>query len=142
MADEDRAARQRELAGQLQGRSDEEITMGIEVQGVNAVLEQVFAGMAAAFVPARAAGQHAVVQYDVAAPGGVRTWQLTIADGRCEAVRGAAGAARVTLALGLPDFMRLVAGLVPGPQLFMTGKLKLTGDPMFAQVMQSWFAPA
>ena len=68
MADESRAARQRELAAQLEGRSDQEITMGIEVQGVDGVLDQIFAGMAEAFTPSRAAGQSAIIQYDVNAP--------------------------------------------------------------------------
>jgi putative sterol carrier protein len=32
------------------------------------------------------------------------------------------------------------AGQLDGMQAFMTGKLKLTGDMMFAQSMQAWFA--
>jgi putative sterol carrier protein len=142
MADEERAARQRELAAQLEGRSDEEIAKGVEVQGVDEVLDLIFAGLAEAFAPSRAAGQSAVIQYDVVAPGGVRTYQLRVADGRCTVARGAAGPARVTLTLALPDLMRLVAGLLNGPQAFMTGKLKIAGDLMLAQVMQTWFAPA
>ena len=55
--------------------------------------------------------------------------------------KGAAGPARVTLQLGIADFMRLVAGVLNGPQAFMQGKLKIAGDLMFAQVMQTWFAP-
>jgi putative sterol carrier protein len=139
MADEDRAARQRELAAQLQGRSDQEITLGVEAQGVDTVLDQIFSGMAEAFVPARAAGQGAVVQYDVNTSGGVLSYQLKVAEGRCDVVKGGGSPARVTLQLALADFMRLVAGILNGPQAFMQGKLKIAGDLMFAQIMQTWF---
>ena len=143
MSVEDRAARQRELAAQLEGRSDQEITLGVEAQGVDTVLDQIFSGMAEAFVPARAAGQSAVVQYDINTSSGVRTYQLRVADGRCDVVKGGGGSpARVTLQLALADFMRLVAGILNGPQAFMQGKLKIGGDLMFAQVMQTWFQPA
>ena len=71
--------------------------------------------------------------------GTVHSYQLKIAGGKCELVKGAAGPARVTLTLQAPDFLRLVTGTLNGMQAFMTGKLKLTGDMMFAQVMQGWF---
>jgi len=45
----------------------------------------------------------------------------------------------VTLALALADFLRFIAGQLDGMQGFMGGKLKLTGDIMFAQSMRSWF---
>jgi putative sterol carrier protein len=142
MADEASAARRSTLAAQLQGRPGAEIVAGIEAQGVDTVLDEVFAGMAAAFVPARAAGQSAIVQYDVVVPGGVRIYQLRVADGRCVVGKGRTEQARLTLGLGLADLMRLVAGVLQGPEAFMTGKLRLAGDVMFAQMVQGWFTPA
>src|SRR5438132_1209472 len=53
--------------------------------------------------------------------------------------KGAPGPARVTLALAFPDFLRLVSGKLDGMQAFFSGKLKVSGDMMFAQTMQSWF---
>jgi len=140
MAD-DRQARQKELAASIEGRSDEEIEKGIEAQGTETVLDQIFAGMAEAFLPAKAAGQSAVIQYDVKTGGKAHSYQLKVADGKCQIVKGAAGPARVTLGLGLADFMRLVSGKLNGMQAFMSGKLKLQGDMMFAQTMQGWFQP-
>jgi len=140
MADE-KQARRDALGALIEGRSDEEITRGVEAQGTDSVLSQVFAGMAEAFLPDRAAGQSAVIQYDVTASGKTHTFQLKIAGGKCEVVKGAPGPARVTLDLGCPDFLRLVTGKLNGMQLFMAGKLKLQGDMMFAQVMQGWFQP-
>ena len=140
MAD-DRQARQKELAASIEGRSDEEIEKGIEAQGTETVLDQIFAGMAEAFLPAKASGQSAVIQYDVKAGGKAHSYQLKVADGTCQVAKGAGGPARVTLALSLADFMRLVSGKLNGMQAFMSGKLKLQGDMMFAQTMQGWFQP-
>lgn len=141
MADDADKARQ-ELAATIEGRSDDEIVKGVEVQGVETVLTQIFGGMTQAFLPDKAGAQSAVIQYDVTASGKTYTYQLKCGDGKCELVKGAAGPARVTLNLALPDFLRLVTGKLNGMQAFMAGKLKIAGDMMFAQVMQGWFRQA
>jgi putative sterol carrier protein len=128
-----------ELAGMIEGRSDEEIVKGVQQEGIDKVLGQIFDGMKAAFVPEAAAGQSAVVQYDVAAPDGTHSYQIKVANGKCEIHKGTGDPARVTLTLALPDFLKLIAGKLDGMQAFMTGKLRLGGDMMFAQTMQSWF---
>ena len=134
-------ARRQELANMIEGRSDEEIAKGVEATGVETTLERVFAGMCEAFLPEKAGPQSAVIQYDVTASGRTHSYQLKVADGKCQIVKGAAGPARVTLGLGLADFLRLVTGKLNGMQAFMSGKLKLQGDMMFAQTMQGWFQP-
>src|SRR5207247_2853788 len=132
-------ARRAELAAMIEGRSDDEITRGVEERGVASVLDGVFQGMAQAFLPDRAAGQNAVVQYDVTVAGVPHPYQLRVAGGQCEVVKGRVDTPRVTLTLALPDFLRLVAGKLPPVQAFMTGKLKLQGDMMIATAMQGWF---
>ncbi len=131
---------QADLATAIQGRTDEEIVALVAERGGDAVLQAVFAGMAAAFQPERAAGQSAVIQYDVRTAEGVASWQLHVAGGACTLARGAAQPPRVTLSLALPDFLRLIYGQLDGMQAFMTGKLQLSGDIFFPQMMQSWFA--
>lgn len=128
-----------DLASMVEGRSDQEITSAIEKEGTDKVLGDIFNGMAAAFVPEAAAGQSAIVQYDVGASGGTKSYQLKVAGGKCIVQKGSPEPARVTLALALPDFLRLIAGKLDGMQAFMTGKLRLSGDMMFAQTMQTWF---
>ena len=128
-----------ELAALVEGHSDEDINAAVSKDGVDKVLGQIFDGMASAFVPEAAAGQNAIVQYDVSAPDGTHSYQLVVANGKCTVHKGAGDPARVTLGLSLPDFLRLIAGKLDGMQAFMTGKLRLAGDMMFAQVMQSWF---
>jgi putative sterol carrier protein len=45
----------------------------------------------------------------------------------------------VTLKLDGVNFLRLVTGNAIGPMLFMSGKLKIEGDLMFAAQIQSMF---
>ena len=128
-----------DLAALVEGHSDDEINAAVSKDGVDKVLGQIFDAMAFAFAPEAAAGQSAIVQYDVAAADGTHSYQLVVADGKCTVRKGAGDAARVTLGLSLPDFLRLIGGKLDGMQAFMTGKLRLAGDMMFAQTMQSWF---
>jgi len=139
MTDQSLEARRAELATLIEGRSDEEITRGVEERGVGGVLDGVFAGMAEAFLPEKAGAQSAVVQYDVTVAGQPHSYHLNIADGQCVVARGRADTPRVTLVLALPDFLRVVAGKLPPVQAFMSGKLKLQGDMMIATAMQGWF---
>jgi putative sterol carrier protein len=46
---------------------------------------------------------------------------------------------RVTFKLKPVDFLKLVSGNAAGPMMFMTGKLKIEGDLMFAAGVQSLF---
>lgn len=140
MSDASAADIGREGLGQLlEGRSDEEINEFVSQAGVDTLLEQVFEGMRAAFVAERAAGQSAVAQWDITAPDGAHTFQVKMADGQCTVSAGTPDSPRVTLALSLPDFLRFVSGQLDGMQAFMGGKLKLSGDMMFATTMQNWF---
>jgi putative sterol carrier protein len=125
----------------VEARSNEELVGDIQRQegGVDGVLEKVFNGMSESFNPDKAAGQQAVVQYEITAPDGSHEYAMRIADGRCEIDRGQAESPRVTLRIGLADFLRLITGAANGMQLFMTGKLKVSGDLFFAQTYQSWF---
>ena len=139
MAEQSSEERRQALAATLEGHSDEEIAMGVEAQGIETVLGQCFTGMAEAFLPEKAGAQSAVIQYDITASGKTHSYQLKVADGKCEVVKGAAGPARTTLGLNVADFLRLLTGKLNGMQAFMAGKLRITGDMMFAQVMQGWF---
>jgi putative sterol carrier protein len=129
------------LKAAVEQRSNEELVSDIQSQegGVDGVLERVFAGMAESLNPTKAAGQSAVVQYEIGAPDGAHEYAMRIADGRCEIEQGRAESPRVTIRIGLADFLRLITGNAIGMQLFMTGKLKVSGDLFFAQTYQSWF---
>jgi putative sterol carrier protein len=128
-----------ELKALMEGKSDDEINAGLKEGGVDEALDKVFEGMVEAFLPAKAGGQSAVIQYDVNTPDGKKSYQLKVADGKAQSLKGSPESARVTLTLNAPDFLRLVTGKLNGQTAFFQGKLKLAGDMMFAQTMQSWF---
>ena len=128
-----------QLATMLEGKSDDEINAYLKEQGADAVFPPIFAGMAEHFLPDKAAGRSAVIQYDVNTEEGTQTWQVDVADGKCSTSQGASKEPSVTLTLSAPDFLRLVSGKLNGVQAFMSGKLKLKGDMMLAQTMQGWF---
>jgi putative sterol carrier protein len=128
------------LATLVEGKSDEEITNFVKEQGADTVMQPIFTGMEQHFLPDKAAGKNAVIQYDITSPDGTESWQVVIADGACKTSKGAEKEANVTLQLALPDFLRLISGKLNGVQAFMSGKLKIKGDMMMAQTMQTWFA--
>jgi putative sterol carrier protein len=129
-----------ELAAMIEGKSDDEINAGVAERGTEKVLSQIFDYMAGRFQPERAGNQSAVIGWDITSPEGTHSYQFNVADGACTVVQGNPEPARVTLGMALPDFLRFLTGKLDGMQAFMTGKLKLTGDMMFAQSMQAWFS--
>lgn len=131
---------QEQLGELIDGRSDDEINQAVNEMGTDQVLDQIFGEMKNRFQADKAAGQSAVIQWDIAAPDSTRTYQVKIENGTCEVAKGTDATPRVTLGLTLADFMRFISGKLDGMQAFMSGKLKLAGDMMFAQTMQAWFA--
>ena len=129
-----------ELAAMIEGKSDDEINAGVGDLGTEKVLNEIFDYMAGRFQPDRAGNQSAVIGWDITSPDGTHSYQFNVADGACTVVQGNPEPARRTLSMALPDFLRFLTGQLDGMQAFMTGKLKLTGDMMFAQSMQAWFS--
>lgn len=127
------------LRAAIKGQSDADIIAGVTAQGIDNVLDLVFAGMKIAFQPAKAGGQAAVIQYDVDTTEGKKSYQIVVKDGACDVVKGGTATPRVTLILNLANFLKLITNNLNGMQAFMTGALKVTGDVMFAQTMQGWF---
>jgi putative sterol carrier protein len=139
MADPTREEKRQALAQLIEGKADAEILAAVQAGGVESFLGPLFAGMAEAFLPERAAGKEAVIQYDVKAGDTVYSYQMKVAAGICTMSQGTPERARVTLSLAVPDLLRLVTNKVNGQQLFMSGKLKMQGDMTITMVMQQWF---
>lgn len=127
------------LAEAIKDLDDEALTEQVRGIGTDEVLRAIFSGMEEAFVPERAQGVDSTIQYDISTEEGTRTWSVSFAGGKCTTSEGAATNPRLTLQIGLIDFIRLIFGQAQGPQLFMTGKIKLQGDMMFAMQMQGFF---
>jgi putative sterol carrier protein len=126
---------------QLTDGSDDEVAQKIHDAGTEQVLGSVFSGMQERFQPDRAAGVDAQIQWLVSDGGEEHPYVLTIKDGTCAAEGGRAESPRVTLGTDVVSFAKLMAGKAQGPQLYMTGKLKIQGDLMLAQRMATFFAP-
>jgi putative sterol carrier protein len=126
---------------QLTEGSDDEIAQKIHDAGAEQVLDAVFAGMQERFLPDRASGVDAQIQWLVSAGGEEHAYALTVKDGTCAAERGRVENPRVTLGTDVASFAKMMAGKTPGPQLYMTGKLKIQGDLMLAQRLTTFFAP-
>jgi putative sterol carrier protein len=130
-----------EISQVLRGRTDDEIIAWVHsVGGSDATLEQAFWGIKEAFQEERAAGQSAVIRWDIATPDGeVVSYEVDVSDGECTLSRGAHGEARVVLAVELADFLRIVTGCLDGTEAYRAGKLNITGDMGVAAVLAEWF---
>jgi putative sterol carrier protein len=124
----------------VKGKSDEEILTTVK-GNEEALLDGIFDAMKEAFDPSKATGQSAIIQYDLDTPRGRVSYQLNVDNGTCTLGKGTDGTPRVTLALNLPDFVRLIAGELDPMNAFTSGKLKISGDIMFSQNVGNWFAP-
>lgn len=128
-----------QLAPLVKEASDEQLVDTLKQMGTDTVLKEIFAGMEERFLAQRASGVNSTIQYDINTDEGTKTWWVKFADGQCTTGEGAAEDPRLTLNLSLPDFVKLIFGAADGTQLFMSGKLKLQGDVMFALQMQNFF---
>ncbi len=127
-----------QLAEAIKDLSDDDVKTAINEMGVDLVLKEIFAGMEQRFIKEKATTE-SVVQYDIQTDEGVKTWTARYTPEGCTTSEGAGENPRLTLQLGLVDFVRLIFGQAQGPQLFMSGKLKLQGDMMFAMQMEGFF---
>lgn len=128
-----------QLAELVKGLSDEELKKQISDLGEDEVLKNIFQGMQDAFKPEKAQGVDSTIQYDIDTDGGTKTWSVKFDNGTCTTSEEPASDPRLTLKVGLVDFVRLILGQADGTQLFMSGKMKLQGDMMFAMQMQGFF---
>ena len=59
--------------------------------------------------------------------------------GTAEWGEGTGESPRLTFVTSTPTWVKMIAGKIDGMQAFMTGKLKIEGDMMFAQQFQTLF---
>ena len=128
-----------QLAEAIKDMSDEELATTLKELGTDDTLRNIFEGMRDSFKPEAAKGVNSTVQYDIDTGEGVKQWSVTFTDGTCSVSEGATTDPRLTIQVGLVDFVRLIFNQVQGPQLFMSGKMKLQGDMMWAMQMQNYF---
>ena len=102
-------------------------------------IKESFEMMPLRFQPDKAAGTHAVVQYNISGAGG-GVWHAVIKDGTCAMNAGPAPKPTLLLETTARDWMTVVTGAQSGQALFMAGRLKLKGDMGLAMNLGSMFA--
>src|SRR3954447_17090581 len=130
------------FAALVRGASDEDLAAGLRANR-EVILAGIFEAMPATFLAEHAAGLEAVAEWRVRIEGedAPERWQVRMASGTCSVQRGGEAAPDVIYELGGVDFLRLVSGQVDGPQLFVTGRIRVEGDLMLAARMPALFKP-
>ena len=133
--------RQDALRALIDGKTDEEILEAVRAAGgYESFVEETMAGMVDAFDAD--AAEDCVIGYEIVAPDATYVYRVEVRGDAVRTERGNAEDARVVLGLPLPDYLRLINGLLDGTQAFMEGRLKLRGDVMFAPQIARIFRTA
>ncbi len=130
-----------ETRAALRGRSDDEILAWIaSVGGTRAFIAEAFGGMREAFLADRAAGQSAVIEWDIRTPDqGVVRYCFVVEDGACRVEEGGSAASAVTLGMSMANFLRLLVGILDTRQAVEVGTLEVDGDRVLAGTIREWF---
>ena len=101
-------------------------------------IETLMAKMPSAFIPEKAVGLDAVIQFKFtgAEPG---EWYAVIKDGKVAVEKGTHETPKMTLTADSADYVKIFTGELDGMQAFMQGKLKLAGDLNLAMKLTQMF---
>jgi putative sterol carrier protein len=121
--------------------SEADIRSQVRAAGVEQTLDGLFQAMQESFLPDKAKGVDAIVQYLITDDGKEYPYTFTIKDNSCTLKKEKA-AAVVTLTIELVAFLKLMGAAADGTQLYMAGKLKILGDMSFAQRLAAFFKAA
>lgn len=99
---------------------------------------QLMEKMPGAFMPEKAAGLDAVIQFKfTGAEAG--DWYAVIKDGKVDVSKGEHASPKMTLTADSSDYVKIFTGELDGMQAFMQGKLKLAGDLNLAMKLTQMF---
>jgi putative sterol carrier protein len=129
-----------EVATMIGQVSDEQLDEVMKSAQREQALAEVFRRMGEHFRPS-AAAQDAIIHWKITGgpDGSEDDWTAKIEGDKCTTTQGLEGEPRVTFTMSGPTFMKLVTGNAAGPMLFISGKLKISGDIPFAAQIQSLF---
>jgi len=101
-------------------------------------VRSVFQNLAGAFQQDKAAGVDVIFQFRITAPDEGQ-WYVTIKDGQCTVEQDAHPNPTTTIIMGSEDFLNMIQGKVNALQAYTTGKLKIQGDLLKAQLIEKLF---
>ena len=100
--------------------------------------QEIAEGMVEGFLPEKAAGVNAIIQFDLSGDNGGQFY-LEIKEGVIESHEGVAEEAKMTLSATLEDYYAVATGQTNPMNAFMQGKIKVKGDMGLAMKMQTMF---
>ena len=130
-----------EFARSVATTPDEQLAEGMRSELRGQVLGEIFRRMEEHFDPSKAQGIDAVMHWKITGgpEGAVDQYEAVVKDGTCKVTDQPSKPARVTFTIDGVNFLKLVTANADGPQLFMTGVLKIDGDLMFAAQVAGLF---
>jgi len=130
-----------EFARSIAQTPDNQLAEGMAGPLRGQILAEVFKRMSEYAKPDKIGAVEAVVHWRIGGrtDGGEDVFETVIRNGTVTVSEEPAATPRLTMRVGGVDFLKLVTGNQSGPGLFMTGKLKLEGDIMFAAGLASMF---
>jgi putative sterol carrier protein len=129
-----------EFVALMKRDSDREVRATIDAAGADVVLDRVFSQMADRFLPEKAGGRTATVQWKVEHDGDVHPYVLRIDDDTCTTERGTAEERDATIKVDAVRFLRIAAGQANPTKLLLTRKLKVGGDVILAKQLDTFFS--
>jgi putative sterol carrier protein len=108
------------------------------VQELPNSVKEVMTGMPTAFLPDRAGGTTATIQFNFsgAEPG---NWTVKVAGGKCEVTEGTDASPTVTINSPSEVWLKISRRELDGATAFMSGQFTFTGDMGVLMQMGSWF---
>jgi putative sterol carrier protein len=130
-----------DLAAMVAAATDEQLAEAISGLQREPALREIFARMSEHLDPQRAKGQDAVIHFQILGrpDGGYDEFEVIVRDGGCSVSETPSEQPRVTVKVDPVGFLKLITNRTSGPELFMTGKLKIEGDLMYAPQIASLF---
>lgn len=130
-----------EFANLVATASDEQLAEGMSGPGREHALREIFNRMAEHANPDKIKGQDAVIHFKILdrPDGGYDHFEVVLRDGEISVTEEPKEEPRVTIKVPPVEFLKLISNQASGPGLFMTGKLKLEGDIMYAAQITSFF---
>ena len=104
----------------------------------NVTIGAVMERMPAMFLPEKAQGVEAVIQFHFTGEG-AGDWVLKVAGGACTVAPGSTEAPKLTITSDASDYVDIALGKLEAMSAFAAGKIKLQGDLALAMKLMGFF---
>ena len=94
--------------------------------------------MPSAFLPEKAGGVEAVIQFRFTGEG-AGDWVMTVGGGACQVAPGTTEAPKLTITAAASDYVDIALGKLEAMSAFASGKIKLQGDLALAMKLMGFF---